>query len=260
MGVPALVAFACGGRTGDELPLDFLPSSNGGAGNGTAFGGGAFGSGAQSALGPASTGGKSTSSGSGTTGRGVATGPTTGPTGVGNGPMIGPPPPIGAGGVIVFPPFGAGGFVGAGGAFPFGGTGGIYTGPTQCVSSKDMSIEYCPSPITPIDTCCTADNHCGIQIASDPVPTNVPFRGGCQRLNQVGTPDPNCPSFTQLLNAPNGIAIPGCCRPDGTCGLDLSLLGAGCVQSQKGGAPMACGVYDAGAPDASPPPVDAGRD
>jgi hypothetical protein len=159
----------------------------------------------------------------------------------------------------VFPPFGTGGFIGTAGA-SFGGTGGVM----QCSAPGSPVAEVCVPPSLPITTCCTTLGRCGLQLFPDSmVATNIPLTGGCQPMNQPGYDYLGCPDLGALVGQPEtNVTLSACCRYDGTCGLDLGVVGAGCVQSLKGGKPIRCGSIDAGVIDASTPPhpVDAGAD
>jgi hypothetical protein len=54
----------------------------------------------------------------------------------------------------------------------------------------------------------------------------VEFAATCLELNQPGRLEQSCPA---LPNTPLG-TLPGCCRPDNTCGVYESDLGFGCAQ------------------------------
>src|SRR5204863_8740894 len=62
--------------------------------------------------------------------------------------------------------------------------------------------------------------------------------GGCRSRDPPGRYDPRCPS----LMGPVGGSIPGCCRPGGTCGVDLSTVGVGCTE--RTGPVEFCGFGD----------------
>lgn len=64
--------------------------------------------------------------------------------------------------------------------------------------------------------CCDEDsgNICG-----------VGFGTQCEGLNQAGEASAECPAEMDVL----GESLPGCCRPDGKCGVLLSV-GFGCVE------------------------------
>jgi hypothetical protein len=83
-------------------------------------------------------------------------------------------------------------------------------------------------------------------------------------LDQPGRPEPGCPDLSTLFNANAGGVTggaggpPACCRTDGTCGIDASMVNLGCVQSLIGGRPIECPQSDAGT--GGNPPVDAAFD
>ena len=74
----------------------------------------------------------------------------------------------------------------------------------------------CPTPPRSTSGCCTEAGKCGLVL-----PNVGPE---CVELNQPGTVDSECPS----LEAP-GFSFPGCCRPDGNCGVLESVLPLGCI-------------------------------
>jgi hypothetical protein len=293
--IPWLSALACGGRTGDLLPSDALPSR----------GSGDQGSGAET-----SAGGHTSASTGPATGPGSSVGPGTGTVparGSGGRAVGGGIPSAGTGGVPSFGFAGAGGnfdgqcsypecnctdcysqcackygpttncmlecFSGAGGSVAAGGStaildggNGFHQGPTTCISPLGVG-QYCPATNLPVNTCCTNAFQCGVELLSSPGIANIPFASGCLVANDPGYDYPGCPDFDQLLNlAPGSTDVAACCRPDGTCGLGLDILGAGCVQSLSNGKPLYCPIADAGALRDSgastvpPAPHDAGRD
>src|SRR5688572_22881277 len=78
--------------------------------------------------------------------------------------------------------------------------------------------------------CCTTDGRCGA--GSQRV-----YGSGCFERDAQGSPSEACPSQTVLVtydllsDVPIGDYFPGCCLPDGLCGLDTDAsLGAGCVE------------------------------
>jgi hypothetical protein len=100
------------------------------------------------------------------------------------------------------------------------GAGGAAGGP-----SCDPS--FCPTATIPnvglqLGACCVGDR-CGVEL--DLIASVVPVVGGCQPRNQAGAFDSTCPS----IPSPVGGVIPGCCRYDGTCGVELSPVGVGCT-------------------------------
>jgi hypothetical protein len=106
----------------------------------------------------------------------------------------------------------------------------------------------------PLPSCCTASLECGLEIMVSNM-SPFPFASGCQALDQPGRLEPGCPDLGTLISGAPGSAQ-GCCRPDGTCGIDASAARLGCVQSLIGGRPIECPGSDAG----TVPPVDAAFD
>jgi len=126
---------------------------------------------------------------------------------------------------------GFGGFAGSGGFG--GGTAGVAGGGTFCGGQLCTDVRVAGLTLS---ACCPgpSPNACGIQTAQlDPV---VPIPPGCVAKNQPGRLDPSCPSLQT-----GGLS--GCCRPDGLCGIDYSVIELGCVfVSPFGGPPLqACG-------------------
>jgi hypothetical protein len=131
----------------------------------------------------------------------------------------------------------------------------------QCRAPGSGFVEVCAPPSLPITTCCTLQGRCGLQLFPEGMNgTNIPLAGGCQPVEQPGYDTPACPDLGALVGQPQvSVNLPPCCRFDGTCGLDLGVVGAGCAQSLRGGKPIPCGASDAGLVDGSVP-VDAGPD
>jgi len=93
--------------------------------------------------------------------------------------------------------------------------------------AQNCDPSSCPSSVVPnvgltLGGCCMGDV-CGVQM--DVPSTVLPIAGGCQPRNQPGSYNPSCGSFS----TPAG-TLSGCCRPDGTCGVDLGIIGVGCTQ------------------------------
>lgn len=72
--------------------------------------------------------------------------------------------------------------------------------------------------------CCTADDKCGVDLAS------VGFGTTCQEANAPGKANNACPSQTVAGILP----LSGCCKPDGTCGALDNLFGLGCISLGSG--------------------------
>jgi len=210
-----LVATGCGARTGD---LD----SSGAFGNGDVFpgSGSISGSGAESGNGGAAQG----SGAAGATSSGGFGGVAGGPVGgyVGYGGYAGGP----AGGAI-----GYGGYVGYGGY-----AGGPLCDPGFC-GSMVTSTPYGPMEYP---GCCTPYGSCGLR--TDVVSKFVPFTPSCIEPSGPGIPDGSCPGMA----SPNGLPVPGCCRSDGLCGYDLSLLGLGCEMDPGLDYVQSCSPYGTG--------------
>lgn len=80
-----------------------------------------------------------------------------------------------------------------------------------------------------VEPCCVNDE-CGLDLGA--VSAFMPVQSGCAALEQPGSADATCPSFHyDDIVAPR--ELPGCCRPDGVCGVvaDLSdtVADFGCV-------------------------------
>jgi hypothetical protein len=69
---------------------------------------------------------------------------------------------------------------------------------------------------SPLEPCCVKDNICGAK-----------YQNECQEVNQEGVLDSRCPSHT--IQSFNNMALPGCCKPNGKCGV-YSSFGFGCVE------------------------------
>jgi hypothetical protein len=167
-----------------------------------------------------------------------------GPANAGAGGADGGPSNAAAGGADsgALSSYSSGGAVGAGGAAPT-----FTDGP--CGSCENVVAEG----ITFVG-CCLPDGACGVNSANAVGWTSGSnhTRGipdGCLPRDQIGVPDTTCPGqFAPIVD------MPGCCRPDGTCGVEIGILHLGCVQSvdlvSGAPAPDTC-VY-------SPPDLDAG--
>lgn len=120
---------------------------------------------------------------------------------------------------------GTGGEGGEGGAGS-GGEGGTGGAVPECVVSECDPAPDLPLPI-PIDTCCTAQELCGLSTA---------FIGGgeCLERDAPGTMDSSCPSRSMM-----GLTAAGCCKEDGTCGVMDTFIGFGCIDFMGSG--QACG-------------------
>ncbi len=90
--------------------------------------------------------------------------------------------------------------------------------------SAEARLGYAP------EVCCngTAKDKCGVTNA-----TIIPD-GTCEEQNQPGKTTTLCPTENMTFSVPTMGALPvpmkGCCKPSNKCGVDVSLMGAGCVQ------------------------------
>jgi hypothetical protein len=101
---------------------------------------------------------------------------------------------------------------------------------------------------------CCADaktSHCGLDATALSM-FGANFSEACQPLAQPGSADESCPLSAKAPVQGTGldIQLPGCCRPDHTCGYQLDKVGGliqvglGCVDATPfldGGAPQSCG-------------------
>jgi hypothetical protein len=144
---------------------------------------------------------------------------------------------------------GAGGSAGRGGIGGTGGASGTGAGATGgAAGTGGMGTITCgtrtcePGGFGFVPACCIDNQRCGI----DPPAFNgadIP----CTELDQPGTPDSTCFADRGMADASidGGLNIPGCCRPNGLCGIMLNLPGLnfGCMDPSQYSA-----IYDAGPP------------
>jgi hypothetical protein len=287
-GSVGVAAIACGGRTGDLLPTeDFrLPDgglSDGGTGGVSSVGGGVnrAGAGGRGSGGVTPGGGRSGSAGVAGRGgvgpiggaAGYAAYPSGGYAGFGaypSGGYAGYP----SGGYAGFGAYPSGGFAGFGGfgavagalncSQPFCSCGDCLSAcvcrgydksycATECFGTGGSPADagttlICPNEVCPetgLTECCTFAGRCGVDFSS--FGSILGIAPVCQQFNQPGTIDYSCPSTGTLVGA-GAPDFPGCCRPDGTCGVALnnSLVSLGCVLEQYGGIVRSCGGVDSG--------------
>jgi hypothetical protein len=143
---------------------------------------------------------------------------------------------------------GTGGAAGTGG-MDAGGKGGSAgaeagtDGPTTVMCGTQTCSQISNTPAGNLPACCPMGemNACGgiLTLAGNACVTTTP-----------GTPDSSCPSITAT------VTLAGCCRPNGMCGVNGSLLRLGCADpSAFGGmSNLPCGG------DASRPPDGASPD
>ena len=116
---------------------------------------------------------------------------------------------------------------------------------------------FLPFVNVPIAGCCAdaKTSHCGLD-SSALAMFGATFSEPCQPLAQPGTPDASCPLSAKAPVQGTGLEIqlPGCCRPDHTCGYQLDKVGGliqvglGCVDAAPfldGGIPQSCGAAGA---------------
>ena len=132
---------------------------------------------------------------------------------------------------------GAGGSTGGvGGVGGKGGTGGA--GAIMCGASICRPISN--TPLGTLPPCCPPDtaNECGAIVV---------MAGSACFTATPGVADPRCPAVQV-----SPVSLPGCCRPNGMCGVDVSVIGLGCNDpTLVGGMPaLRCGA-DGGRPPAS---------
>ena len=180
---------------------------------------------------------------SGTAGTGAgATGGASGSSGTGAGGTSGT---------------GAGGTSGTGA----GGTGG--SGGNQPITCGTKTCQ--PGGLGFIPACCIDNSRCGID------PPELTIDGGdlpCTEVDQPGNPDPSCFADAGIDFTDSGLdaaqfdasdlldggryTVPGCCRPNGMCGIIVSVpqigLSLGCVDPSEYGS-----LFDAGPPQSCTP-------
>lgn len=89
--------------------------------------------------------------------------------------------------------------------------------------------------------CCLPDGGCGASFGMSPLADPEGGAAACLDTDP-GTLDPSCPSTTTM-----GFHMQGCCSVAGVCGVDLSIIGLGCISSIPGlamadaGPPLPCG-------------------
>ena len=112
-------------------------------------------------------------------------------------------------------------------------------GAETCESAQAAGVYY-------VDPCCGAGDACGLNTGFLSL-VGAQFTETCQLHDQPGTDEGFCAAATGLKVPFQGREVdidpfPGCCRPDGTCGvvvndvtvggvLPLAKLGLGCVEA-----------------------------
>lgn len=75
--------------------------------------------------------------------------------------------------------------------------------------------------------CCVDGNKCGVT-------QEMLFGTGfCAEQGQVGEPDTECPDEAADIMGLITVNLVGCCRSDNKCGVDLDLIGVGCVEREE---------------------------
>ena len=128
---------------------------------------------------------------------------------------------------------GTGGSTGGnGGAAGNGGTAGSAGGAGAIVCGASICPPITGTPLGNLQPCCPPGslNTCG---------AIVPTAGGTCFTSTPGVVDSTCPTVNVM-----GIALPGCCRPNGLCGVSVSVISLGCNDpTLVGGAPAGpCGA------------------
>jgi hypothetical protein len=206
----------CGGRlTTTEMGETTGPGGAAGTGGAGGVGGATGGTGGSTG---GTDGGTSGTGGTGDTGGTGGVGGATGGVGGTGGATGGTGGTGGATGGT-----GGGGKGGTGGAGGKGGTGGAGGGTIQCGRATCSPIV---SPLGTLPACCPVGemNACGAQVA---------MAGNICLTATPGTANPRCPAVQVV-----GQMLPGCCRPNGLCGVNLQIAGLGCNDpTPLGGAP-----------------------
>jgi hypothetical protein len=129
---------------------------------------------------------------------------------------------------------------GTGGRAGSGGTAGSDAGPGAIMCGVSICRPVFSSLAGTLPPCCPSDtpNVCGAIIA---------VVGTACFTATPGVVDSKCPP----LQTPN-VPLPGCCRPNGMCGIDMSVVGLGCNDpTLVGAAPAFPCSADGGRPPAS---------
>jgi hypothetical protein len=144
-----------------------------------------------------------------------------------------------------------------------GEAGAAEEGAPSCVTSRTCGTETCSSSDIDgsafadmaqgmngtgcIEACCTTDNECGSRVKivsySPGVGMMVIAATTCTKRDLPGTETEACPRYFDSFagvkedagsTMPSGLDalnFMGCCRPDGTCGYLVSIVGLGCLSS-----------------------------
>jgi hypothetical protein len=126
---------------------------------------------------------------------------------------------------------------GAAGSSVNGGTGGVVLPPGTSSAPKTIQCGGdCTSArvgLVYVDPCCGGENSaiCGVDTSYLRM-TGAMLNQGCEPKQQPGEPNDVCPSPPPSMIDAMGTAVPldafrGCCRPNGTCGVEVNTVTAG---------------------------------
>ena len=93
--------------------------------------------------------------------------------------------------------------------------------------------------------CCTDTNVCGLDLSA------TAGQPACIERDAPGVEDAACPA---AMVGGGLLTFPGCCRPDGTCGVLVDLVPLGCVDGELANM-LPGGAATPGGPPASCSPV-----
>ena len=120
-------------------------------------------------------------------------------------------------------PGGSGGSGGGTGGLGPGGGVSPNAGNPPVVSQDVTTCSPCPPAMGiggALEACCTADNQCGVDV------TMLTGTAMCVQQNGPGAQSSECPTGDYM----GFVSVPGCCKPDGTCGVVIQQLAPlGCV-------------------------------
>ncbi len=142
--------------------------------------------------------------------------------GTGAAPVDTGPGASGTGGAGVLPV--GTGAAAAPGALPMAtsGTAAAAAGPVSHDVSACMPCQSSMGFTGTLEACCTAAGRCGLDVSS------LTGESMCAEQNAPGTQTMACPSTSVM----GFLSLPGCCRPDGTCGFVIDQIAPlGCVDS-----------------------------
>ena len=106
---------------------------------------------------------------------------------------------------------------------------GCVTGPATIQCGGSICSAYQPPPPDPIAAPCCAGG--GTACGLDPERLFGSVMVDCVELGQPGVPHASCPAHEPPQPPYDGTSLPGCCRPDGSCGLQDDITGLGCIEA-----------------------------